>query len=104
MTQLDLGFTVSCHAVLMSRRQVIRFYLTKSLKKRLWMVVLPAVALGIFVFIVTSSARLSLPVTLLIALCITAGILWSSYQRHLDLGDFPTDRKPEVDHPFILED
>ncbi|WP_407570739.1 hypothetical protein [Deinococcus altitudinis] len=81
----------------MTRRQIIRFYLMASLKKRLWSVILPAVLLGIAAFVLTSSLHISLPVTFLTALCTTAGILWSSYSRHLELGDFPTDRKFHVD-------
>ncbi|WP_407542093.1 hypothetical protein Q0M94_17620 (plasmid) [Deinococcus radiomollis] len=86
----------------MTRRQVIQVYLTMSLTKRLWMVILPAVILGTAAFLLTSSLRISLPVTLLTALCATAGILWSSYHRHLD--DFPTDRRNDLDEPFIFED
>lgn len=75
----------------MTRRQIIRFYLMASLKKRLWLVALPAASLGIAAFTLTSSLTLSILVTLLVALCVTAGILWSSYHRHLEMGDFPAD-------------
>ena len=88
----------------MTRRQVIRVYLTASLRKRLWMALVPAIALGISTFIVTSSLKLTVLVALVMALCVAAGILWSSYRRHLDLGDFPTDRKAAVDDAFIPDD
>jgi hypothetical protein len=86
----------------MKRRQVIRVYLMKSLIKRLWMVILPAVALGIAVFIMTSSLRISLLVTLLVALCVKAGILWSSYHRHLD--EFPDDDRVDIADALIVDD
>ena len=86
----------------MKRRQVIQVYLTVSLTKRLWMVILLAFMVGTAAFLLTSSLRISFPATLVTALCATGGILWSSYHRHLD--DFPTDRNIEVDDPFIFDD
>ena len=86
----------------MKRRQVIQVYLTVSLTKRLWMVILLAFMVGTAAFLLTSSLRISVPATLVTALCATGGILWSSYHRHLD--DFPTDRNIEVDDPFIFDD
>ena len=86
----------------MKRRRVIRVYLMKSLKKRLWMVILPAVVLGTAVFLLTSSVQFSVPVTLLTALYVTVGVLWSSYRRHL--GDFLTDPRIEGDDPFVLKE
>jgi len=86
----------------MTRRQIIRFYLMASLKKRLWMVILSAVLLGITAFVLTSSLTITLPVTLVMALCTTGSIMWSSYYRHLE--DFPNDRKVNVDDAFVLED
>ena len=86
----------------MKRRQVIRVFLMKSLIKRLWMVLLPAVALGITVFIMTSSLRISLPVMLLTALYFKAGILWSSYRRHLN--EFPDDHRADIADALIVDD
>ena len=86
----------------MTRRQIIRFYLMASLKKRLWIVVLSEVLLGIAAFVLTSSLTITLLVTLATTLCTTGSILWSSYDRHLK--DFPTDREMKVDDAFFLED
>ena len=88
----------------MKRRQIIRAYLKMSLKKRLWMVILPAVILGTVAFLLTTSLPVSLPVTFLTALCTTGGILRSSYQRHLRLGDFPSDRELKMGNSFIFDD
>jgi intracellular septation protein A len=83
----------------MKRRQLIRFYLMSSLKKRLWMVILPAIVLGILTFILSSSLYISLPVTFLTALCTTMGILWSSYHRHQH--EFPTDHTVDAPDPLV---
>ncbi|WP_407572153.1 hypothetical protein [Deinococcus altitudinis] len=88
----------------MKRHQLIRICLMTSLRKRLWIVVLPAVVLGTVTFVLTFSLRISLPVTLLTALCATAAILWSSYQRHLRLGDFIEDHEFQTGSPFIFKD
>jgi hypothetical protein len=49
--------TLWCHDGFMKRRQLIRFYLMASLKKRLWMVILPAVILGTVAFVLTVPAN-----------------------------------------------
>lgn len=64
-------------------------YLLTSLSKRLWLVILPSLALGILSNVVGLSVLLSLPIMCLTALIAVFGIVLSSYRRHQYEFDVP---------------
>ena len=86
----------------MKRRKIIAACLLRSLSKRLGLVVLPAVALGVLGAVLQLPATLSLVAALFMALAVTAGVCWSSYTRHLD--EFPTTDFVSLSPPLVAED
>ena len=78
----------------MTRAQYIRFCLLISLRKRVWLVILPALACTSVLFLLSFSAHLSVALGILMLLGCAAGIAWSSYQRHKnEFNDFPSGLK-----------
>ncbi|MGY2895583.1 hypothetical protein [Deinococcus sp. UYEF24] len=86
----------------MKRRRIIAACLLRSLSKRLWLVVLPAVAVGILVYVMLGSAAMCLLAFLLVALSVTIGILRSSYVRHVH--EFPTTGYGTLLPPLVTEE
>ncbi|ULH15550.1 hypothetical protein MF271_16820 [Deinococcus sp. KNUC1210] len=73
----------------MKRRQIVVTYLLTSLSKRLWLVILPALVLGILSNVVGFPVLLSLSIMCLTALTSVFGIVLSSYRRHQHEFDVP---------------
>ncbi len=86
----------------MKRPQIIAACLLRSLSKRLWLVTVPAVALGAVAYMVLGSTTLCLLTFVVVALSFSASILWSSYNRHLH--EFPTTGFGTLTPPLITDD
>ena len=86
----------------MKRRKIVAACLLRSLSKRLWLVILPAVALGLLGVVLQLPTALILALALMMALAVAAGICWSSYARHLE--EFPTTGFAALSPPLIAEE
>lgn len=102
VSQRDHHRCKKCHNLLMKRPQIIAACLLRSLSKRLWLVTVPAVALGVIAYMVLGSTALCLLTFLVVALSVSTSILWSSYNRHLH--EFPTTGFDALNPPLITED
>ncbi|WP_407541757.1 hypothetical protein Q0M94_19930 (plasmid) [Deinococcus radiomollis] len=86
----------------MKRRKIVAACLLRSLSKRLWLVVLPAVALCLLGVVLQLPFALSLVAALVLALAAATGVCWSSYVRHLE--EFPTTGFATLSPPLIAEE
>ncbi|WP_407572222.1 hypothetical protein [Deinococcus altitudinis] len=86
----------------MKRRQIVAACLLRSLSKRMWLVLLPALAVGVLAYMALGSAAPCLLAFLLVALSVTSGVLRSSYVRHVH--EFPTTGYGTLLPPLITEE
>jgi hypothetical protein len=82
----------------MTLTRYVLLCLLVSLRKRLWMVLLSALAAGLFTVLMSQPLRLTLLASGLVALLVGVGVALSSYRRHqTDFGAFRLSHRPTDD-------